>query len=252
MDHMDAPPSPPYLQPSAKRWPLKGPGLKLEQRESTVTRRKKNTQSLLVELWHVWRFLLHFLKANFFPKSWTWHFCCRLVEATFWIRCFVRSHKPGRATLFFEGLASRSLCLWKSCLESHIFGTTPPKKSMVKGSERTLTLNCPSNMVECLAHTAKKWTHTHPHATWGKGVSYTQNIAKNLYLENWPSSFLFKPHNCGWCVKDHLLEIDSTLFSRYMKIPKHIPIHLDIHIQIHINTYTYKYICNCEYTFTYR
>lgn len=165
MDRMDAPPSPPYLRPLAKRWPLKGPGLKLEQRESTVTRRKKNTIVLLVELWHVWTGFLfhHFLNNKIFPlRSWTRHFCCRLVvEATFWIRCFVRSHKPGRATLFFEGLASRSLCLWKSCLESHIFGTTSPKNSMVKGSERTLTLNCPSNMVECLAHTAKKWTHTH-------------------------------------------------------------------------------------------
>lgn len=92
------------LQPLAKRWPLKGTGLKLEQRSRVTS---------LVELWHLRSgFLFHFLKANFFPKSWSWNFCCRLVEATFWIRCFVRSHKPGRATLFFEGLASRSLCLW--------------------------------------------------------------------------------------------------------------------------------------------
>lgn len=127
---------------------------------------QKNTESLLV--WTLTCldgiFVDHFLIVKIFPLgSWTWQFCCRLVEATFWIRCFVRSHKPGRATLFFEGLTSRSLCLWKSCLESHIFGTTSPKKSMAKGSERTLTLNCPSNMVECLAHTAKKWTHTHTH-----------------------------------------------------------------------------------------
>ncbi len=224
---------PPYLQPSAKRWPLKGTGLKLEWQTAT----EEHSSFCFIKkhlIWTLtfleWIFVWPLFESRFFlTKVMNLAFlllCLKLVEATFSIRCLVRSHKPGRAILFFEGLASRSLWTsdWKSCLERHIFGTTSPKKSMAYCRCRTLTLpfkHGGKNGVGMLGSHRKEWTQN-SHATWGKAVSYTWKTGPAV------------SHNCGWC-EDHFVEIDGTLFSRY--IFTYLYIYGYIYTYMRINVY---------------